>query len=114
MTSLQSCAFVFTVAGTLTDAPACAQVKWNLVSAYPADNFHSKNLMVFAKDMVDVTRGRLTITVYPNASLFSAPMIMSAVSQAVETVLAAPGIKYVRFQVFDEVPRGPFWGENTN
>ena len=78
MTWLQSCPFVFAVAGTLT-APACAQVKWNLVSAYPADNFHSENLMVFAKDMVDVTGGGLTITVYPNASLFSAPMIMSAV-----------------------------------
>ena len=76
---MQSCAFAFAVAGTMTAAPACAQVKWDLVSAYPAGNFHSENLMVFAKDLADVTGGKLAITVYPNASLFSATMIMSAV-----------------------------------
>ena len=79
MTWLQSCAFACAVAGTMTAAPACAQVKWDLVSAYPAGNFHSENLMAFAKDMADVTGGKLAITVYPNASLFSATMIKSAV-----------------------------------
>ena len=35
--------------------------------------------MAFAKDLADVTGGKLAITVYPNASLFSATMIKSAV-----------------------------------
>ena len=63
----------------LTAAPACAQIRWNLPSAYPADNFHSENLTAFAKDMADVTGGKLVITVRPNASLFPAPAIKSAV-----------------------------------
>ena len=58
---------------------ARAQVKWNLVSAYPAENFHSENLSDFAKEMAEATDGKLAITVYPNASLFPATMITSAV-----------------------------------
>jgi TRAP-type C4-dicarboxylate transport system substrate-binding protein len=67
------------VAPTLTAAPASAQVKWSLPSAYPADNFHSENLSAFARDLADVTGGKLSITVHPNASLFPAPAIKSAV-----------------------------------
>jgi TRAP-type C4-dicarboxylate transport system substrate-binding protein len=63
----------------LTAAPAFAQVKWNLPSAYPADNFHSQNLEAFAKDVAQVTDGKLAIRIYPNASLFPAPSIKSAV-----------------------------------
>jgi TRAP-type C4-dicarboxylate transport system substrate-binding protein len=64
---------------TASAAPASAQVKWNLPSAYPADNFHSQNLEAFAKDVAQVTEGKLAIRVYPNASLFPASAIKSAV-----------------------------------
>src|SRR5260221_4630788 len=67
------------VAVALATAPACAQVQWRLPSAYPADNFHSENLAAFAKDVGEVTGGKLAIKVYPNASLFPAPAIKSAV-----------------------------------
>jgi len=67
------------VAAALTAAPASAQIKWTLPSAYPADNFHSENLSAFARDVADVTGGKLAITVHPNASLFPAPAIKSAV-----------------------------------
>jgi TRAP-type C4-dicarboxylate transport system substrate-binding protein len=63
----------------LVAAPAHAQVKWDLPSAYPADNFHSENLSAFARDIADVTAGKLAIKVYPNASLFPATAIKSAV-----------------------------------
>src|SRR5262249_2768824 len=59
--------------------PACAQAQWRLPSAYPADNFHSEHLAAFAKDVGDVTGGQLAIRVYPNASLFPATAIKSAV-----------------------------------
>src|SRR5882672_2886816 len=72
-------AVALAAAPVLTAAPAGAQVKWNLPSAYPADNFHSENLSAFAKDLSDVTGGKLAITVYPNASLFPATAIKSAV-----------------------------------
>jgi TRAP-type C4-dicarboxylate transport system substrate-binding protein len=66
-------------AAALTAAPAYAQVKWNLPSAYPADNFHSENLEAFAKDVAEATGGKLAIKAYPNASLFPATAIKSAV-----------------------------------
>src|SRR5262249_51517394 len=53
--------------------------KWTLPSAYPADNFHTENLEAFAKDVAEATGGALAIKVYPNASLFPAPAIKSAV-----------------------------------
>src|SRR4029078_10680382 len=56
-----------------------AQTKWNLPAAYPADNPHSENLTLFAKDVADATGGKLQITVHPNASRFKAPEIKRAV-----------------------------------
>ena len=59
--------------------PAAAQTKWNLPAAYPADNFHTENLTLFAKDMAEASGGKLQITVHANASLFKAPEIKRAV-----------------------------------
>jgi TRAP-type C4-dicarboxylate transport system substrate-binding protein len=66
-------------AGVLAVQPASAQTKWNLPAAYPADNPHSVNLAMFAKDVATVTGGKLEITVHPGASLFKAPDIKRAV-----------------------------------
>jgi TRAP-type C4-dicarboxylate transport system substrate-binding protein len=85
MTTLRSSAFaaaaaaMLAAASVLAASPAGAQTKWILPSAYPADNFHSENLAAFARDIADVTGGKLGITVYPNASLFPATAIKSAV-----------------------------------
>jgi TRAP-type C4-dicarboxylate transport system substrate-binding protein len=59
--------------------PAAAQTKWNLPAAYPADNPHTVNLNAFAKDVNDLTGGKLQITVHAGASLFKAPEIKRAV-----------------------------------
>jgi TRAP-type C4-dicarboxylate transport system substrate-binding protein len=64
----------------LTALPASAQTKWNLPAGYPADNPHSENLVLFAKDVEAATGGKLVITVHPNASLFKAPDIKRAVA----------------------------------
>src|SRR3954452_21816773 len=61
-------------------APAMAQTKWNLPAAYPADDPHSVNLNAFAKDVADLTGGKLQITVHAAASLFKAPEIKRAVA----------------------------------
>ena len=76
---LRSSMLAAAAAIALVAAPAQAQVKWDLPSAYPADNFHSENLAAFARDVADVTAGKLAIKVYPNASLFPATAIKSAV-----------------------------------
>lgn len=66
-------------AATLVALPASAQTKWNLPAAYPADNPHSENLVLFSKDVAAATGGKLEITVHPAASLFKAPEIKRAV-----------------------------------
>ena len=59
--------------------PAVAQTKWDLPSAYPANNFHTENLQQFANDVEKASGGKLKIQLHPNASLFKAPEIKRAV-----------------------------------
>ncbi len=63
----------------LAASAAVAQVNWDLPAAYPANNFHTENLVQFAVDVDKATGGKLKITVHPNASLFKAPEIKRAV-----------------------------------
>lgn len=58
---------------------ALAQTKWDLPGAYPAGNFHTKNMVQFAEDVKKLSGGKLEITVHPGASLFKAPEIKRAV-----------------------------------
>ena len=58
---------------------AQAQTKWDLPAAYPANNFHTENLVQFAADVDKATGGKLKITVHANASLFKANEIKRAV-----------------------------------
>jgi len=58
---------------------AAAQTKWDLPAAYPANNYHTENLVQFANDVEKATGGKLKITVHANASLFKAPEIKRAV-----------------------------------
>jgi len=73
-------------------AAAQAQTKWDLASAYPANNFHTENLVQFANDVDKATAGKLKITVHANASLFKATEIKRAVqggqAQAGEVIQA--------------------------
>ncbi len=56
-----------------------AQTKWDLASAYPPGNFHTKLLGEFATEIDKASAGKLKITVHPAASLFKAPEIKRAV-----------------------------------
>ena len=64
---------------TLAAGHAFAQTKWDLPAGYPATNFHTENLVQFAKDVDAATTGKLKITVHANASLFKANEIKRAV-----------------------------------
>jgi TRAP-type C4-dicarboxylate transport system substrate-binding protein len=59
--------------------PALAQTKWDMPTAYPANNFHTENAQQFASDVEKATGGKLRIQVHANASLFKAPEIKRAV-----------------------------------
>lgn len=71
---------------------AQAETKWDLPTAYPAFNFHVKNLEQFAADVKKASNNQLVITVHAGASLFKAPEIKRAVqsdqAQAGEFILA--------------------------
>jgi TRAP-type transport system periplasmic protein len=59
--------------------PAAAQTKWDMPTAYPANNFHTENVAQFAADVEKASGGKLKIQVHSNASLFKAPEIKRAV-----------------------------------
>ena len=59
--------------------PALAQTKWDVPTAYPANNFHTENLQQFANDVEKASGGKLKIQLHPNAALFKAPEIKRAV-----------------------------------
>ena len=67
------------IAGLTLSAASFAQTKWDLPTAYPANNFHTENITQFANDVDKATGGKLKITVHNNASLFKAPEIKRAV-----------------------------------
>jgi TRAP-type transport system periplasmic protein len=56
-----------------------AQTKWDLPAGYAASNFHTENLVQFAKDVDAATGGKLKITVHANGALFKADQIKRAV-----------------------------------
>jgi len=64
---------------TLASIAAQAQTKWDLASAYPAFNFHTRNLTQFADDVRQATQQQVDITVHSGASLFKMPEIKRAV-----------------------------------
>lgn len=64
----------------MSPAVAQAQTKWNLPSAYPANNYLTENLVQFGKEVEAATGGKIQITVHANASLFKAPDIKRAVA----------------------------------
>jgi len=79
MTMFRSMLLIAFGATLMAAQSAGAQTKWNLPAAYPADNPHSENLVLFAKDVAAATGGKLEIIDHPAASLFKAPEIKRAV-----------------------------------
>lgn len=65
--------------GLCIASAATAQTKWDMPTAYPANNFHTENITQFVADIDKATGGKLKITVHPNASLFKANEIKRAV-----------------------------------
>ena len=88
-------------------SPALAQTKWDLPSGYATNTFQVQNLQWFADEVDKATKGKLKITLHPNASLFKANEIKRAVqtgqTQAGEFILSGASNENALFGV-DSVP----------
>ena len=56
-----------------------AQVKWDLPTGYAANTFQTQNNQQFAKEVDELTGGKLKITLHPGGSLYKANEIKRAV-----------------------------------
>lgn len=52
---------------------------WDMATPYPEANFHTQNIMQFAKEVQEATVGALSITVHASNSLIAHPEIKNAV-----------------------------------
>lgn len=73
------------ITGLLT-VPAVAQTKWDMPVPYGEANFHTKNILQFAKEISDATGGKLTIQVHPSGSLFKHPEIKPSVRRGLAPI----------------------------
>ena len=58
---------------------AQAQTTWDLPTGYGANTFQTQNVEQFAKDVEQMTGGKLKITLHPGGSLFKQPEIKRAI-----------------------------------
>ena len=91
----------------LGPATTQAETTWNFATAYKDDNFHTKNIMRFVREVEDNSGGKLSMTVHSNASLLKMPEIKRGVQtgqvQVGEILLSAYGKEDPFFEV-DGIP----------
>ena len=63
----------------LTGGAVSGQTKWDMATAYPDGNFHTRNIRQFADEVAKASGGKLQIIVHSNASLIKMPEIKRAV-----------------------------------
>jgi TRAP-type C4-dicarboxylate transport system substrate-binding protein len=86
---------------------AQAQTRWQVATAYPDGNFHTRNMRSFIEQVQAAAGGRLQIQLHSNASLLRMPEIKRGVqtgqAQIGEILLSAYGNEDPFFEV-DSVP----------
>jgi TRAP-type C4-dicarboxylate transport system substrate-binding protein len=70
----------------LLAVPAAAQTKWDMPVPYNESNFHTQNILQFAKELSAATGGKLTIQVHPSGSLFKHPEIKPSVRRGLAPI----------------------------
>ncbi len=65
--------------GAVAVAVTAMAASWDMPTPYPENNFHTRNIETFAKDVKAATGGALEIQVHSNQSLFKHPEIKNAV-----------------------------------
>jgi len=87
---------------------ARAEARWQMASAYPDGNFHTRNLRSFIAKVQEAAGGQLSIQLHSNASLLRMPEIKRGVQtgqvQMGEILLSAYGNEDPFFEV-DSIPQ---------
>ncbi len=65
-------------ASFLAGAAYAQEFQWNLANAYPASEFQSEAMQMFADRMREATDGRLDITTHHGGSLFANPVVLES------------------------------------
>ena len=63
----------------LRGGAAHAQTKWQMATAYPDGNYHTRNIREFCADIEQTTGGKLQVQLHSNASLLPMPQIKRGV-----------------------------------
>ena len=87
---------------------ARAQARWQMVTAFPDSNFHTRNNRLFIEEVQAATQGRVQIQLHPNGSLMPMPQIKRGVQQGQaqigEILLSAYGNEDPFFEI-DGIPQ---------
>ena len=67
-------------------ASAIAQTKWDMPTPYSEGNFHTQNIIEFAKDVDKATSGQLKIQIHAAGSLIKHPEIKKSVRQGIAPI----------------------------
>jgi TRAP-type C4-dicarboxylate transport system substrate-binding protein len=96
------------LAAAIVPGGARAQTRWQVATAYPDGNFHTRNMREFVEAAQAASGGRLQIQLHTNASLLKMPEIKRGVQtgqvQIGEILLSAYGNEDPFFEV-DSVPQ---------
>ncbi len=95
-------------AAAVAPGAARAQTRWQVATAYPDGNFHTRNMRAFVEHVQQASGARLQIQLHTNASLLKMPEIKRGVqtgqAQMGEILLSAYGNEDPFFEV-DSVPQ---------
>lgn len=71
---------------TVSATAAFAETAWDMPTPYPDNNFHTRNITEFAKEVDTATGGNLKITVHANQSLIKHPEIKNSVRDGIAPI----------------------------
>ena len=71
---------------TISATAAFAEMAWDMPTPYPDNNFHTRNIAEFAKEVDTATGGNLTITIHANQSLIKHPDIKNSVRDGIAPI----------------------------
>jgi TRAP-type C4-dicarboxylate transport system substrate-binding protein len=108
MTLTRRALFLAGLAAPALIANARAQARWQMTTAFPDSNFHTRNNRLFIEEVQAATEGRVQIQLHPNGSLMPMPQIKRGVQQGQaqigEILLSAYGNEDPFFEI-DGIPQ---------